>query len=101
MSNNLSDLNAYNIYKNIPNNDPIKNNIKKLLTDYKNSATVKVDMPLKNQNQSVIPGLIPRIPKLQNTESIVASLEASIKCTVAPSNIHGVGVFAVCNIDKG
>ena len=62
---------------------------------------MSIEAPLKNKNQTVISGLIPRIPKLQNTSSTVASLEANIKCKVAPSNIHGVGVFAVCDIDKG
>lgn len=31
INNNISDLNAYSIYKNIPDSNPIKDNIKKLL----------------------------------------------------------------------
>lgn len=101
MSYDLSDLNAFSIYKNIPNNDPIKENIKKLLLEYKESSTVSVPIPTKNTNQIYTPGLIPRIPKLTNTDGIVAQLDANIKCKVAPSSIHGVGLFAVCDIDEG
>jgi len=34
-------------------------------------------------------------------EEIINELNSTIKCRIAPSNIHGVGVFAIRNVKKG